>query len=193
LYLSSDLETPSSPIAGALPAIRTKLTDNFSQVHFLPTDDSPHPGVIRFKRYVQARWDTAGKKFVPLDQPKWRWETTVLVIMTAEDVIDKIAVCNDELGTWAGDFRLMLGMGAKDQMFVMIKGLQKYYSKTKSLANKEYTAQARAVLGEKEGEGGRGRANSARPSKEIIERELVKLQVAHGCFLIHGEQLHVCG
>ncbi|KAK8845528.1 hypothetical protein IAR55_006243 [Kwoniella newhampshirensis] len=183
LYLSADLESPSAPIAAALPEIRTRITDNHSEIRFLPQPESPIPGVIRFKRHLKARWDPAKKQFIPLDDPRWVWESTVLVILNAVDLVDKIAAGEEELSTWASDVRLTLGLSAKEQMMVMIKGLQKYYSKTKSMANKEFAAAARAGLGGLSA--GSMQTVTARPSKDRIEMEMVKLQVAERCFLVH--------
>ncbi|RSH81501.1 hypothetical protein EHS25_006858 [Saitozyma podzolica] len=185
LYLSWDLESPSSPIAGALPEIRTRVSDNFSQIHFMHEEASPVPGVIRFKRHVQARWDPGVKRWLPLDVTRWEWENTVVMIVTAEEIVDKIAAGGGLLSGWASDVRLALGLAASDHIIVMIKGLQKYYAKTKSLANREFTAAARAGL---DGAGSAHLAPGARVPKDTIERELVKLQVGEGCFLVHVEK-----
>jgi crossover junction endonuclease EME1 len=151
---------------------------------------SPVPGVIRFKRHVQARWDSAVKRWLPLDVTRWEWENTVLVIVTAEEIVDKIAADGGLLSGWASDVRLALGLAASDHIIVMVKGLQKYYAKTKSLANREFTAAARAGL---DGAGSTHLAPGARVPKETIERELVKLQVGEGCFLVHGGWSAVVG
>ncbi|WVQ80257.1 hypothetical protein IAT38_002362 [Cryptococcus sp. DSM 104549] len=185
LYLSNDLEHPASPIAGALPEIKGRITDNLSSLSYLSSADSPIPGTIRFKRHIKAQWDPKDKLFRPLENPRWAWEPTVLVIITAEELVDKIAYGQDELSVWASDVRLALGLNVKDQMVVMIKGLQKYYSKLVSLERKEYMAAARAGL-EGTAHAGRGaEASRSRPSKEVIEAEMVRLQVADKCFLVH--------
>ncbi|KIY35389.1 crossover junction endonuclease EME1 [Cryptococcus gattii E566] len=198
LYLSADMSLPSSPIAGALPEIRNRIQDCQSALHFLPESDSPIPGVIRFKRYLQARWDPESKRFVPLDDPRWVWEKTVLVIITAEELVDKIAEGGEEkdlLAQWVSDVRLLLGLTMSDQMVLMIKGLQRYYSKSRALANKDYMNAARAGLeGGSVGSGGgsstaitTARING-RPTRDRIEAEMVRLQVAEYCFLVHVEK-----
>nr|KIR87918.1 crossover junction endonuclease EME1 [Cryptococcus tetragattii IND107] len=193
LYLSADMSLPSSPIAGALPEIRNRIQDCQSALHFLPESDSPISGVIRFKRYLQARWDPESKRFVPLDDPRWVWEKTVLVIITAEELVDKIAEGGEKdlLAQWVSDVRLLLGLAMSDQMVLMIKGLQKYYSKSRALANKDYMNAARAGL-----EGGSGSGSTAtktaringRRTRDRIEAEMVRLQVAEHCFLVHVEK-----
>ncbi|TYJ54898.1 hypothetical protein B9479_004406 [Cryptococcus floricola] len=189
LYLSADMAKPSSPIAGALPEITTKLKDNQSDLRFMSDSDSPIPGAIRFKRHLKARWDVAVKRFIPLDQPRWVWEKTVLILITAEELVDKIADGDDALVQWASDVRLLMSLSQQNQVIIMIKGIEKYYSKSKSMANKDYMSAARAGL-----EGGAvGGAMTAgrravRPTKDRIEEEMVKLQVAEGCFLVHVEK-----
>lgn len=186
LYLSHDLSLPSSPIAGALPEIRARLTDNLSELLFLDELDSPVPGTIKFRRHLKAKWDGRAKRFVPLDQPTWVWEGTVLIVVPAAEVVDKIAHGDGILGTWLADNRLTLGLSEGDQVIVIVKGLQKYYAKTKTLANREFTAAARAGIDGLQGGGSAAAALSSRPAKEVIERELVKLQVEQGRFLVHG-------
>lgn len=193
------MSLPTSPIAGALPELRNRIQDCQSALHFLPEPDSPIPGVIRFKRYLQARWDPEPKRFVPLDDPRWVWEKTVLVLITAEELVDKIADADadadvDVLAQWASDVRLLLGLAMSDQVVLMIKGLQKYYSKSRSLANKDYINAARAGL-----DGGsattttttaavmNGRYAPPRPTRDQIEAEMVRLQVAEHFFLVHVE------
>ncbi|KIR75061.1 hypothetical protein I310_01337 [Cryptococcus deuterogattii CA1014] len=185
LYLSADMSLPSSPIAGAVPEIRNRIQDCQSALHFLPESDCPIPGVIRFKRYLQAQWDPESKRFVPLDDPRWVWEKTVLIIITAEELVDKIAKGGEEgekdvLAQWVSDVRLLLGLTMSDQVMLMIKGLQKYYSKSRALANKDYINAARAGL-EGGGGGGGGPGSSTaikptrmngRPTRDRIEAEM---------------------
>ena len=112
--------------------------------------------------------------------------------MTAEEVVDKISHGGGMFDTWSADIRLTLGLSEINQVVVMIKGLHKYYMKTKMLANREFTAAARAGLDGLSGaerEGSAAAALSTRPTKEVIERELVKLQVEQGCFLVHGQSI----
>ena len=112
------------------------------------------------------------------------------MIVQAEEIVDKVARSaagdGDGLIDWASDVRLTLGVGAGDQIIIMIKGLTKYFNKTKSIANREFTAAARAGLGERD----RLRRDiGARIDKDVVERELVKLQGAQRCFLVHGTSL----
>ncbi|RXK37718.1 hypothetical protein M231_04967 [Tremella mesenterica] len=199
LYLSSDLALPTSPIAGALPEIRARLTENNSALHTLSEENSPAPGIVRFKRHVTSSYDHTAKRFVPLDIPRWEWETTTLIIVTAETIVDRLPplssmqgtaeiLTGDSLVDWISDMRLCLGMDMTHQLFLVIKDLWKYCAKTKTLANREFTAAARAGL-----EGGSRDGNGpgdwkGRPSKERIEMELLKLQLSQKCFVVHVEK-----
>lgn len=128
----------------------------------------------------------------------------MLVLITAEELVDKIADADvggredadadvDVLAQWASDVRLLLGLAMSDQVVLMIKGLQKYYSKSRSLANKDYINAARAGL-----DGGsatatttaavNGRYGPPRPTRDQIEAEMVRLQVAEHFFLVHVEK-----
>jgi crossover junction endonuclease EME1 len=201
LYLSHDLSLPTSPIAGALPEIQARLKDNLSVLHFLPEDASPVPGIIKFKRHVQARWDQPTKRFIPLDEPKWVWENTLLMIVDAGDIVDRVESGYEGLGlgNWFGDIRLSLGLGVggtqgrgskEESMVLVIKGMGKYYAKMSSVANREYTAAARAGLGEgalNTGTGSKSGGKASGPEKQDVEKALVELQLSQGCFIVHGE------
>lgn len=185
LYLSSDLQLPTCPIAAALPEISARISENFSELHYLPEDESPIPGVIKFKRHVKSRYDHDRKAWIPLTEPKWEWEGSILVITTAEEVTDLIST--DGLRDWVGDVRLAMDMKPSQQLIVMIKGLAKYYSKLKSKQNKEYTAAARAGLEGKD-QSGRSAAKVVNQiGREQIETELVRAQMETKCFLVHGQ------
>jgi crossover junction endonuclease EME1 len=193
LHLSHELSLPTSPIAGALPEIQARLRDNNSSLEYLSPEQSPVPGVIRFKRYVQARWDQPTKRFIPLEVAKWVWEGMVLVIVEAGEVVDRIATGHEGLGLgdWISDVKLSLGIGEGrkdgDGLILIIKGMGKYYSKLKTVANREFTAAARAGLGEKSGGRGSEKGLGSGPEKEDVERGLVELQLQHGCFVVHGQ------
>jgi crossover junction endonuclease EME1 len=187
LYLSADLSQPSCPIAGALPEITHRITDNLSQLHFLPAEESPLPGVIRFKRHVKSRYDHTRKAWIPINDPKWEWEGTVVFIITADDVVDMITDPRGEGGglrEWASDVRLAMGMKGSDQLIIMIKGLAKYYSKLKSAQNKEFTAAARAGVAGKEVGGLSTGVNQL--GRDGIDMELLRLEMENGAFLVHG-------
>ena len=135
---------------------------------------------------MKARWDLEKKRFVLLDEVRWVWENTVMLVVTAEDVVDKILEGGGNLKSWIVDTRMLLGLAEKDQVIVMMRGLGKYYSKTKTIANREFTAAARAGLDGASGGGRSIRAAGGRMEKDTVERELVKLQVDQGCFIIQG-------
>lgn len=124
----------------------------------------------------------------------------MLIIITAAELVDKIAKGGEEgekdvLAQWVSDVRLLLGLTMSDQVMLMIKGLQKYYSKSRALANKDYINAARAGLEAGGGSGGPGSSiaikptrMNGRPTRDRIETEMVRLQVAEHCFLVHVEK-----
>jgi len=182
------MELPTSPIAGALPEIKARFTESLSKIHFMPKDESPMAGVMRIKRHVKARWDTVGKRFLPLDQPFWEWDKTMLLIVDAEEIVDKVIHGKDMLIDWIKDTRLLLNLGPMVQIVIIIRGMGKYTAKTKTLANREFTAMARAGL--ESGSAAAAAVLTARPEKEAIESELIELQVQESVFIVHGEALH---
>lgn len=188
LYLSADLQQPSCAIAGALPEITHRITDNLSELHYLPESESPLPGIVRFKRHVKSRYDHIRKAWIPLDEPRWEWEGTILVIITADECVDMISTKG--LRDWASDVRLAMGMKVNDQLVIMIKGLSKYYSKLKSAQNKEFTAAARAGVAGKD-VGGLGAAVSGKLDREQIDMELLRLEMENGAFLVHGQSFYL--
>ena len=183
LYLAPDLQLPSSPIAAALPEITRRLTENLSELHVLAQADCPIPGITRFKRHTKARWDSAAKRFVPLEVPLWDWEAVILVVLGVDDLIDKIMGGGDLLLDWARDVRSATGLSKKDTLMVMIKGLNGYHAKTKTLKNREFATAARAAL---DGRLVQVQDSIGRLEKEVIEQAMLRLQLEEGCFLVHG-------
>ena len=184
LYASPDLLLPTSPIAAALPEIQHRLTTNLSSLSPLDSAACSLPGVIRFKRHLQARWDQPTKRFVPLTTPRWEWDPTTLVVLTADELVDKISGMSEMLIEWSRDVRSVLDLGSKEMMMILVKGLKGYYAKTKTLKNREFTAAARAGLGNPSGATGK---SSGRVEQDVVEREMARLQVEEGCYLIHGQ------
>lgn len=158
-------------------------------MHTLNEKECPQAGVIRFKRHVKAKYDAKAKKWVILAEDRWEWESTVVLVVQAEEILDLIHSKANGLAEWASDARMTMRLKQTDQVVVMIKGLQKYYAKTKTLANREFTAAARASLGEINPV---RRPVGVRADKAMVERELVKLQVAERCFLVHGTSSTQC-
>ncbi|WVW81889.1 hypothetical protein I302_103888 [Kwoniella bestiolae CBS 10118] len=204
LHLSSDLSHPTSPIAPALPEITKRITDNYSELHFLSEEESPVAGLIKFKRHLKARWDGEKKQFIPLESPVWVWEGIYVLVFNAEEIVDKISPSSstsisptegggeedglDELNIWVSDIKLTLDLTAADQLIIVIKGLNRYYSKMKSLANRRFTAAARAGLNGSTTTTKTTSGASVGVDKETVEMALVRLQVRQRCFLVHVEK-----
>lgn len=188
VYITPDLATTSSPIAAALPEIRGYLEENLSQMITMEDRECTLDGTIRFKRHIKAKYIGKEKKWVTIDKPYWKWESTVVLVVRAEEIVDLIATKRDGLAEWAGDARLLLNLKPTDQILVMIRGLTSYYAKSRTLENRVHTATARAGLGEtSKAPSKKQQQQGPRLDKARIEGELVRLQVAEGCCIIHGE------
>ena len=169
MYISSDLDTATSPLAAALPEIRARLRDNTSQ---LIVHDSPVSNLIRFKRHVQARYDPWAKKWIPLDSAFWEWESTCVIVAMAEEIVDYATT--GRLSDWVADIQLQLGPG---QLILLVKDLKRYNDKTRVLANREFAAAVR----------GTAAPTSRRPSRDVIEDAMTSVQLLHRCHFVHGE------
>lgn len=165
VYISDDLDRVTSPIAAALPELRSRLADHSSK---LVVHEST-PQIVRFKRHVQARYDAGAKKWIPVD-PIWEWEITTVLVTCAEEIVDHVST--DRLDAWIADTQLLLG----GEVILLIKDLYKYYTKTKTLANREFTAAVRGTTVK----------SSSRLSRDTIEQALLAAQISHGCFFVHG-------
>lgn len=85
------------------------------------------------------------------------------------------------------------------QIMLVIHGMKAYHSKTKSAAQREFAARAKAALAEIEGSTpadpvqtrkkatGKGKTQSPRLEKDDIERELVAIHLRHGWLQVQGE------
>ena len=140
--------------------------------------------MIRFNRNVKAKWSGITKQFVPLDQPRWEWEKTIVLLAAAEEVIDRITQDSEPLSSWISDLRLIANLSVETQVILLIKGLEKYYSKTKTLANREFTAAARAGLAGASATA--ATSSTMRVDKETVEMALLELQVQETVFIVRG-------
>lgn len=184
VWITPDLETTSSPIAAALPEIRARLEADQSKLNVLSESECTLDGTIRFKRHVKGIYDGKQKKWISVEKPYWQWEPTVLFVVQADEIVDLIATKTDGLVEWASDARLTLGLGKSEQIIVLIKGLYKYYAKSKTIMDREFAAEARAALGDSNPI---RRGAEKRLDKDRIEGELVRMQVAERIFIVHGQ------
>ena len=185
IHFSHDLSLPTSAIAGALPEIKARFDDNRCKWHFDDEAQSPFPGLIQFKRLVQARWNLASRRFIPLDTPRWEKEKAVILVASVEDVVDRVLQGENALAEWISDLRIIMDLSADSQVILLVKGLNKYFSKTKTLANRDFTAAARAGLSDLGP--GQSAANAGRLDKEAIDQALVELQLQETVFIVRGE------
>lgn len=146
-------------------------------------------GVLRFRRHVRAEWDSTNKRYVPLDQERLEWDPTVVLVASADDVVDRVAQGGDTLSEWLSDVRLTLSLSSDCQILLLVRGLEKYHSKTQSIANRSFREAARSGLA------GDGTSSAASPSsavagrvdKETVETALLRAQVVRRVFVVHGK------
>lgn len=185
--MSHDLSLPSSPIAGAMPELQRRVDASASSIIFVPEEDTVVEGTIRFLRRVRAEWDASVKQFIPLEEERDEWEPTTVLVATADAIVDRVSQGEDALVDWMSDMRLTLNIQESAQLILVVKGMDKYHGKTKSLANRAFRDTARAGLA-----GARVAATTsastmmARVDKEQVEAELLRAQVMLRLFVVHG-------
>lgn len=188
IHMAYDLSLPSSPIAGALPEIKQRVADSHSSIHFLTPDETVVQGTIRFLRHVRAEWNPQKKQYIPLDKERQEWDSATVLVASVDAIVDHIAEGGDALIEWLSDVRLTLSLKPSDQILLLVRGLDKYHSKTRSIHNRNFREAARAGMSAAEFGGA---AVSGRIEKEDIEMELLRAQVVQRVFIVQGGFLGV--
>lgn len=184
--MAHDLMLPSSPIAGAMPEIRKRVEDSLSKLVTVPESQTVVGGTIRFLRHVSAEWDASAKRFAPLDNPRTEWESTTILVASADDVVDRIVRGNGELVKWIADIRLALFLAPDEQLLLLVRGMEKYHSKTRSIANKAFRDSARAGLATGRASSTEASTSRSRVEKEEVEAELLKAQLSQYLLVVQG-------
>ncbi|BEI87675.1 uncharacterized protein CcaverHIS019_0103930 [Cutaneotrichosporon cavernicola] len=190
LHLAYDLSLPSSPIAGAMPEVKMRLEDNQSSLHYLTEEETVANGTMRFLRRVKAKWDPVAKRFIPLDAERLEWEPTLVVVTTVDGIVDRLAQNEDMFLEWLSDIRLAVANRADEQVFLLVRGLAKYHSKTVSIANRAYRDNVNAALHD-------GDARLARPeisrrvTKDMVEMQLLRAQIEQRIFVVLVDETEV--
>ena len=78
-----------------------------------------------------------------------------------------------------------MDLSVDTQVMLLVKGLNKYFSKTKTLDNRDFTAAARAGLSD--AGLSRSTATTDRLEKDAIDRALVELQLQQTVFIVRGQ------
>lgn len=162
LHLPPDLVASDSPIFDALPSIQTRLT---TEVHENPSR------LIRINRHIQSRWDHPTKRFIPVD-PYWEYDATAILIATAEEIVSKI----HDLNLWISDIRVHT-----PSLILLVRNLDRFKAKIKTLANREFTSMARAGLTSTSNH------SSARLEPADIDAALLDMQICQKILIVHGE------
>lgn len=185
--MAHDLSLPTSPIAGALPELRARLDESKSSLHFLSEDDTIVNGSIQFRRQVRATWNPVIKRYVPLDEARQEWEKTTVLVASADDIVDRVSHGDDALITWLADVRLTLGMSLNDHLLLLVRGMDKYHSRTQSIINRNFRETARAGLSGEQVAAAKSSSVTGRLDKAEVEEELLRAQVVQRIFVVQGE------
>lgn len=145
--------------------------------------------MIRFRRRVASAWDETQKRFVPLETEHYEWEPTFVVVTSVDAIVDQIAEDDSLFIRWLRDVRLTMGIKADEQVLLLVRGMAKYHSKSVSVVNKSYREHAAAHLAG--GTAARPQSKMTRVSKEMVETELLRAQVAEQIFVVLGECLQI--
>ncbi|KAL1407069.1 hypothetical protein Q8F55_006482 [Vanrija albida] len=188
VHLAHDLSLPSAPIAGALPEIEARLAASNSAIHTLSQTETVVGATIRFLRHVRAEWDKDTKRYIPLDQERTEWDPTVVLVCSADDVVDFVAEGDNALIEWLADLRLTLRLKKEDQVILLVRGLDKYHAKTKSLAERAFRDAARAGLSGDQSGPSSILATHGRVDKSVVEAELLRAQLEEMVFVVQVEK-----
>lgn len=183
LHLAYDLSLPSSPIAGAMPEVKMRLEGNQSSLHYMAEEETVAGGTVRFLRRVKAEWDPVAKRFNPLDAERLEWEPTLVVVTSVDRIVDRLAQNEDMFLEWLSDIRLAVANAPDEQVFLLVRGLAKYHSKTVSIVNRTYRDNVSAAL--HDGDARPARADtSRRVTKDMVETQLLRAQIEEHVFVV---------
>lgn len=184
--MAHDLKLPSSPIAGAMPEINARLETNNSKTVFLSEAETTVNSTIRFRRRVTSQWNEVEKRFLPLDQERFEWEPTLVIVTSVDSIVDQIAEEDEMFIRWLKDVRLTMGI-TDEQVLLLVRGMGKYHTKSVAVVNKSYRESAAAGLMGAQGRKSSGpKDNSKRVTKDMVESELLRAQVMERIFVVLG-------
>jgi crossover junction endonuclease EME1 len=183
LHLAYDLSLPSSPIAGAMPEIKIRLEDNRSSLHYLSEEETVAEGTVQFMRRVKAVWDVAAKRFTPLEAERLEWEPTLVVVTSVDGIVDRLAQSEELFMEWLADIRLAVAHRPDEQVFLLVRGLAKYHSKTVSIVNRTYRDNVSAALHDTDARRARPEVGR-RVTKDMVETQLLRAQIEQHVFVV---------
>lgn len=166
LCVSPPLESSSF-----IKSVLKKLGSYGCSIEFRYDSPSNDPALVRWLRNVNARFDEVERIWKPVE-PYSRFEATNLIYIRAEDLLSHPSAI-EALHSRLDNLKRDLKLTAKHQVFLMIDDMEMYYKRT--------------------GKGSRSANASAREAgvdlvgKQKVERQLARLQVEKGCFIVHVE------
>lgn len=189
VVMDESLVMPDGPLASVADTLRTRLQEKGAT---FSTGPACNPPLIQWRRKVRARLDASGQSWVPLPREEIDEEKTVLLYLTAKELVQHAQ--DKTLLTMVQTLRD--GLSPTHQIFIMVRGLDAHFRKQQNAANRAYTAAVRNSLLEEGAEGPKdgtmpssvaGAGAAPQPgtmSKEQIETELIRLKVAERCFVV---------
>ncbi|CDZ96279.1 EME1, MMS4 [Phaffia rhodozyma] len=194
--LSAPSQNSSSSIHHLIPELEQAIIERHSSLSFFPFQRA---NVIRFRRRLRARYDELLKRFLPLEAEEIVPETTALIYLSTPELVSLVR--EDDLLDLPRELRKELGLGIKAQVMICVQGFNGWARKYRNRENREFAAMIRGRLeappdemtGRRTGRAGRktNRVGTATEvtdvTPEMIEKALVRLQIAESCFLMHSE------
>lgn len=168
-----------------MPEVKMRLEDAHSSLLFSTEEDTIAEGTIRFLRRVKAAWDPETKLFHPLDEERVEWEPTLVVVTSVDAIVDRIAESDDMFVEWLSDIRLTATSTPHEQVFLLVRGLAKYHTKTVSFANSTH----RDVIGgalEDPNVLQDGTRTDVQVTKPMVEEQLLRATVGEHVFVVLG-------
>jgi hypothetical protein len=130
IHISAELAVAPSPIATSIPLLRERLADKESSLTLVPvpTDDRPAPydpvdgetthvpGLITVKRWVNAEFNAATRRFVALPEGHEYWQDQLpyVLVVTAKEIVAKIVAGRTDksrgLIAWLTSIKRKLGL-----------------------------------------------------------------------------------
>ena len=163
---------------------------------------SPVPGVVRWKRKVEARWDEEARQFVPVMPERVEDEAQILVIVTAEEFVRIIA--QDGVGVHARD--LMEMFPETEVLLYLIERLEPWRRSMRNKRNRKFAVQVHERLAAGSGSCSSASALQEKTSErrqkrkeegdkrteleniiddDVLEDALLELQLTHPCIKVH--------
>ena len=151
---------------------------------------SPIPNVVKLRRKMKARWNTALDHWEPLDQMEIHDEKHVLCLMSANDFIALAMVQDGDQDIETHVARLKSAFEDCTPIY-LIEGLHLSMRKNKTAENRAYQEKVNSTAQANDQPSSNHPASKKRkPTPEIVDEDMIedallRLQVMNGCLVHH--------